>query len=239
MIENLYYKCIKGLKENSNIEIIDRLTNLDYKIPSDRFLNRKQKLLKEEHNIILSNCDLEYFNLVSISVTWDSILDEPKGLKVLSGGFVFNGITDALLFPSYFWKGGVSLAPDEIIPKKFKHYEKLNWFEHLPEGIDDSKRGCFIRREGSFPPPIAFYNGSGWYAELDFNYYKYIELLFENYGFKGWQFFYIDIKPDMPRIDGVLEDMQVAVKTLPLLFPDRDWSYHKQRYQEVLDKIKK
>ncbi len=32
-------------------------------------------------------------------------------------------------------------------------------------------------------------------------------------------------------------DMESAVKTLPHLFPDKDWSYHEQRYQSVLQKL--
>ncbi len=240
MIINQFLECIKDLQENSNIEIgkYGSPNSIEPSNPSNRALERRQKSLKDKAKITLLKKDLECFNLSSISVGWDSLLEEPKDLEVLRGGFTFNGITDALLFPSSFWKGGVSLAPDAIIPDDFKHYEKLNWFEHLPTGIDDSKRGCFIREEGSFPPPIAFYNGRGWYTKLDFGYYKYIELLFENYGIKGWQFFYIDITSDMPKIENVLEDMRVAVKTLPQLFPNKDWSYHEKRYQETLDKLK-
>jgi len=105
-------------------------------------------------------------------------------------------------------------------------------------GVDDSMRGCFIKEEGDFPPPIAFCNaGSEWYVKLDFDYYKYMELLFQNYGFKGWQYFYIDIVKEIPRLDQVLDDMRVAVKTLPLLFPDKDWSYHQKKYQAVLEKL--
>lgn len=48
----------------------------------------------------------------------------------------------------------------------------------------------------------------------------------------------MDIKKEIPNLDEVPDDMRVAVKTLPLLFPDKGWSYHKQRYEEVLEKLK-
>lgn len=101
-------------------------------------------------------------------------------------------------------------------------------------------RGCFIiQGPGStFPPPIAFFRRD-WYVKLNFDYYRYMELLFENYGFKGWQYFYIDITAKIPRIEEVLEDMRVAAKTLPLLFPDKDWSYHQEKYAETLSRFEK
>jgi hypothetical protein len=151
---------------------------------------------------------------------------------MISGGFVFNGITDALTLPTDYFKNVTN------IKNEGDYSQQLGWFERLPMGVDDSFRGCFIKEEGDFPPPIAFCNaGGGWYVKLDFDYHKYMELLFENYGFKGWQYFYIDIVKEIPRLDQVLDDMRVAVKTLPLLFPDKDWSYHLKKYQAVLEKL--
>jgi hypothetical protein len=237
MITDKYLQCLKDLQNNPNIEMGKYCSDTNYydcEPPSDRFLERRKKGLEEE-NIILSDQDLECFNIIGVVVNWDSLLS--LGDITLRGGFVFNGFTDALVLPSDFWKGGVSLAPDTLVPEHLKHYEKLGWFERLPSGVDDSKRGCFIKEEGIFPPPIAFYSGNGWYVKLDFDYYKYLELLFQNYGFKGWQYFYIDIVKEIPRLDQVLDDMRVAVKTLPLLFPDKDWSYHQKKYQDVLQKL--
>lgn len=236
MITDKYLQCLKELQDNPNIEIgkYSETNYYDSEPPSERSLKRAKNELEEE-SILISDKDLEYFNFSSIVVNWDSLLSLRD--VMLRGGFVFNGITDALILPTDFWKGGVSLAPDVSVPENFKHYEKLGWFERLPMGVDDSMRGCFIKEEGDFPPPIAFYGGNGWYVKLDFDYHKYMELLFQNYGFKGWQYFYIDIVKEIPRLDQVLDDMRVAVKTLPLLFPDKDWSYHQKRYQSVLEKL--
>jgi len=124
------------------------------------------------------------------------------------------------------------------VPDDLQHYNKLGWFEKRPDGMDDTKRGCFIRRDGDFPPPIAFYATDGWYTELDFSYEEYLSLMFENYAFVGWQFFYIDITHDIPRLKEILEKMKNAVEKLPLHFPDKDWSYHTTRYNDTIEKLK-
>jgi hypothetical protein len=234
MITNHYLHCLNELQSNPNIEMGKYCSDTNYydcEPPSERSLKRAKNDLEEE-NIIILDKDLEYFNFSSIVLNWDSILKEPKGITVLRGGFVFNGITDALIFPDDYFKNTINIKNDG------DYYQKLGWIERLPMGVDDSMRGCFIKEEGNFPPPIAFFNGGGeWYVKLDFDYYKYMELLFQNYGFKGWQYFYIDIVKEIPRLDQVLEDMEVAVKTLPFLFPDKDWSYHQNKYYEVLQKL--
>lgn len=236
MITDKYLQCLRGLQNNPNIEIGRYSSDTNYydcEPPSGRFLERRKKELEEE-NIIISDKDMEYFNLSNIIVNWDDILKEPTDVKVLRGGFVINDITDPLIYPTDYFKNVTNIKNDG------DYSRQLGWFERLPMGVDDSMRGCFIKEEGDFPPPIAFCNaGSEWYVKLDFNYNKYMELLFENYGFKGWQYFYIDIVKEIPRLDQVLDDMRVAVKTLPLLFPDKDWSYHQKKYQDVLEKLER
>jgi hypothetical protein len=232
MITDKYLRCLKELQQNPNIEIGKYCSDTNYydsEQPSERFLERRKKELQEE-NILISDKDLEYFNLSSIVVNWDSLLS--LGDVMISGGFVFNGITDVLTLPTDYFKNVTNIKDDG------DYSQQLGWFERLPMGVDDSMRGCFIKEEGNFPPPIAFCNAGGeWYVKLDFGYHKYMELLFENYGFKGWQYFYIDIVKEIPKLNQVLDDMRVAVKTLPLLFPDKDLSYHQKKYQDVLEKL--
>lgn len=232
MITEQYLQCLKELENNPNIEL-GKYSETNYyncESPTQRSLERRKSRLLEE-NYILSDTDLEIFNLSAIVLNWDSLLSLAD--VRLKGGFVFNGITDAMLFPTDYFDNAKNINPNE------DYSEKLRWFDRLPIGVDDSMRGCFIKEAGVFPPPIAFCNaGADWYIKLDFDYYKYLELLFQNYGFKGWQYFYMDIVKEIPNLDEVLDDMRVAVKTLPLLFPDKDWSYHQQRYDEVVEKMK-
>ncbi|MFC7349000.1 hypothetical protein ACFQO9_19960 [Chryseobacterium zhengzhouense] len=234
MITDKYLQCLKELQQNPNIEIgkYSETNYYDSEQPSERSLKRAKNELEEE-NILISNNDLEYFNFSSIVVNWDSLLSLRD--VMLRGGFVFNSIIDALTLPTDYFKNVTNIKDDG------DYSQQLGWFERLPMGVDDSMRGCFIKEGGNFPPPIAFCNaGRGeWYVKLDFDYHKYMELLFENYGFKGWQYFYIDIVKEIPRLDQVLDDMRVAVKTLPLLFPDKDWSHHQKKYQDVLEKLER
>ncbi len=230
MINNKYLLCINELENNSNVEFINDYTKKTISnFPEDIFSDEKEDILNVA-GITIKDENIEYFNFSSIAIGWRSLLEIPG--VALKGGFVFNGITDALIFPTDYFKNTINIKNDG------DYSQKLGWFEQLPMGVDDSMRGCFIKEEGDFPPPIAFCNGGGeWYIKLDFDYHKYMELLFQNYGFKGWQYFYIDIVKEIPRLDQVLEDMRVAVKTLPLLFPDKDWSYHQKKYQDVLQKL--
>jgi hypothetical protein len=230
MITNNYLNCINELENNSNVEFIINYTKKTIsKFPEAIFSDEKEDILNVA-GITINDENIEYFNFSSIAIGWRSLLEIPD--VVFKGGFVFNGITDALIFPTDYFKGTINIKNDG------DYCQKLAWFEQLPMGVDDSMRGCFIKEEGNFPPPIAFFNGGGeWYVRLDFDFHEYMELLFQNYGFKGWQYFYIDIVKEIPRLDQVLEDMEVAVKTLPFLFPDKDWSYHQNKYQEVLQKL--
>lgn len=227
MIKEHYLKCLAELENNPNIEFTDDKPKKELADFSGNMLEYIVEDIQDMGGITLNDNDLDYLKFASVSFGWRSLLEKP-GL-VLKGGFVFNGISDALLFPTDYFDNAKSINPNEDFT------EKLRWFDRLPIGVDDSMRGCFIKEEGNFPPPIAFCNaGADWYTKLDFDYYKYMELLFQNYGFKGWQYFYINITKEIPRLDKIIEDMKNAVETMPLLFPDKDWSYHQQRYEEVL-----
>lgn len=231
MITEHYLKCLAELENNPNIEFTDDKPKKELADFSGNMLEYIVEDIQDMGGITLNDNDLDYLKFATVSFGWRSLLEKP-GL-VLKGGFVFNGISDALLFPTDYFDNAKSINPNEDFT------EKLRWFDRLPIGVDDSMRGCFIKDAGDFPPPIAFCNsGADWYTKLEFDYYNYMELLFQNYGFKGWQYFYMDIVKEIPNLDDVLEGMKNAVETMPLLFPDKDWSYLKQRYEEVLEKLK-
>ena len=123
MITNQYLKCLKDLQNNPNIEIggPGHPNNPDCEPPSDRFLERRKQEFKEE-NITISDNDLEFFNLTSVAIGWRSLLEMP-GI-VLKGGFVFNGITDALIYPTDDFKHAINIKDDG------DYSQKLGWFEY-------------------------------------------------------------------------------------------------------------
>ena len=145
-------------------------------------------------------------------------------------------MSDSLTEKSDFWKGAFSLPPDKEVPEELKHFEKLGWFER--QVWDDGRRGCFIKQEGKFPPPIVFYNFDH-YVEMKMSFDEYLTTMFDMYAVKGWQFFYVDIDENFSKLDLALEDMRIASEQLPLLFPNKDWSFHINKYQETVKKLGK
>ncbi len=47
------------------------------------------------------------------------------------------------------------------------------------------------------------------------------------------------IKENTPRIEAVLYHMKKCVYLLPKIFPEKEFSYHKKRYQQFKDYLKK
>src|SRR5690606_32275382 len=113
MITEKYLKCLKELQDNPNIQIgeYSETNYFDCEAPSERFLKSVKSDLEEE-NILISDKDLEYFNLVSIVLNWDDKLKVPTNVKILRGGFVFNDISDSLTFPTDYFENTVNVKDD-------------------------------------------------------------------------------------------------------------------------------
>lgn len=148
------------------------------------------------------------------------------------GGLKMNGITESFVQSSDFWKFYFDLGPSDLVPKELKPMESLNWFEQQSYS-DDGRFGCFQRQEGLFPPPIIFFD-KGWITAMDLSITEYFNALFDSCGVKGWQYFYIDWNQEVPYKEEAIIDMKKAVEILPQLFPQMDFSYHKQRLSEIL-----
>lgn len=223
---------LSELKLNPNILINVTFKETDLDIIPISFFEMDRKGIEQEINIKMTDSDLLYFKLGGLSISWESTLEDVD--YVLTGGVKFNGLLETLTFYSDFWKGAFSLAPDVKVPEKLKHFEQLGWFER--QAWDDGRYGCFIKQSGNFPPPIVFYNMNH-YVPMNMDLEKYLTTMFENYAVKGWQFFYIDVTNDFTDLDDTLRDMRVASEQLPLLFPDKDWSYHINKYEETKRKL--
>lgn len=227
-----YQQFLSELEANPNIEF-----NLDLCKEFKFLYNATMDLLLEEfeeENIQIDEANQVYLHLSSLSIDWDSKLKNVD--MVLHGGFKINGMLEAMTNHSSFWKGAFSLPPGKEVPEGLKHFTQLGWFEH--QAWEDGRYGCFIKQAGIFPPPLAFYN-CGWYVKLDMNLEEYFTKMFEMYAVRGWQFFYVDVTSDIPYLDDVLRDMRIAAEQLPLLFPEKDWSFQIEKYQEDLNRLKK
>lgn len=233
-ITEKYEACLHEMANNSSIEIIDYQTKKYEPVPD--FVIDFMIEGMEEDGYIVGEEAKSVMRLCGAMFGWSSALDNVD--YVLTGGTLINGFSDALGFYSSFWKGAFSLAHGVEVPEELKHFEQLGWFERRPDGNGDHNRGCFIKQAGNFPPPIVFYSSS-WYTKLNMNLEEYLSTMFDNYAVSGWQFFYIDITEDIPELEIVLREMRIVVEQMPLLFPDKDWSYHKQRYEETLKRLQK
>jgi hypothetical protein len=178
--------------------------------------------------IIVDPGHVDILKLSGVSAKWKN----KKGNYFLYGGFVFNGIYEALANPSTFWKTDFSLAPDAAIPAKLKRFTKLNWFEKQSWG-DDWRFGCFVRGAKKFPPKIAFFDRN-WFTPLDLSFDGYLDALVASCAVKGWQYFYVDWDQEIPHQSIAVEDMKLAVKALPKLFPKQDFTHHSSKLDEVM-----
>jgi hypothetical protein len=226
MLIEKYKALINEIQTNVNIRIEEEFTQIELANPSSRFLERRREVIQEEAGIIMDDSDLVLFQLTGISLLWEGTLKNVD--LVLTGGFEFNGFTDALTFYSDFWKGAFSLAPDVEVPENLQHFEQLGWFSR--QAWDDGRYGCFIKQPGNFPPPIAFYS-RGWYVKLDMTFEEYLENMFNMYGAKGWQFFFIEPSTDMTDKEDILTDMRVISEQFPFLFPEKDWTFLTEKYE--------
>lgn len=230
-----YSNCIEELQNNPNIKIIPSLTDSELNVPSRRSLPNLLDMMAET-GFTLRDDQVDFFSIFGTSIGWEGKITKPEE-TVLDGGFKLKSLIESLIFPSDFWRGsfGIPLGSGVVIPDELLHFEQWQWFDKRPIGMGDA-RACFIKESDSFPPPLAFFY-LGWYTRLDMDLNQYLELMFYNFAFKGWQFFYIDISNEMPFYEEVLEQMRNAVLMLPLNFPDKDWSYHIKRYEALVERL--
>lgn len=206
--------------EKNKIELLENSSDI---------MEWQKEIFIDEYNVDLLEKDFIYFNFEETCISWECKV--PEIVNVLTGGFKFNGITDALTMPSTFWKGAFSLPPGEEIPEELKKYENIGWYEKQVHA-DDGRRGCFLKEPGKFPPQMLFYN-RGWYTPMKLSLEEYLITMFSMYAVKGWQFFYIDFTKNMPYWEDAIHDMDLAMETLPQIFPDDDWSYQIEKLKNT------
>ncbi len=204
----------------------DREQWVDPEVSEEGVLEMVVEDIARDCGVTLSGGDTDYIDFDGASLMWHVADDE-----FLYGGFKINGLWESLAVPSQFWKVDFSLPPDVEVPENLAHFEKLGWFEQQAWG-DDWRFGCFVRKPGTFPPHIAFFDRN-WYVPMEFSLSQYYDAMFASCAVKGWQYFYIDIAKDMPHVEAALEDMERAVRLLPTIFPERDFSYHAERLRQV------
>ena len=87
--------------------------------------------------------------------------------------------------------------------------------------------------DAEVPESLKHFEKLNWYTVINLSLEEYFDAMFASCAVCGWQYFYIDYNQDIPHLDKALKDMEVAVKFLPKLFPEKDFSYHSSKLQEL------
>jgi len=214
---------------SNNVILSDDYVKNKWKKPKtldENVLNMVLEDIEDDYEYVLKESEKELILFASSSLAWTN-----SNESFIYGGFKINGLWEALVVKSSFWKIDFSLAPDAEVPEELKHFEQLNWFEQQA-WADDWRYGCFIREKGVFPPKIAFFD-KNWYTPMGLDLEGYFDAMFASCAVQGWQYFYIDYNQEIPHLEKAVEDMERAVKLLPKLFPDMDFSYHAQKLEEL------
>lgn len=236
-IYSLFNDFFQFLKE-ADIEKIEHLTNTEFLSLSERLLAMKAPLLHEKWNISIKDEDLYIFNLSGLSTCW-CYTNEVN--QFIYGGFRLNGFSEALIQDSDFWDLSNAINKYQPDEKELEFLKKLNWFERQSWG-DDERYGCFLRDAGDYPPQIYFYDNSA-YFPMSLTPEEYFEAMLASCAVRGWQYFYIDIPDNFPKMVGisksiVLKDVELAAELLPKLFPEKDFSYHIGRLDYLRERLK-
>ena len=202
------------------------------------YLERRSKIIFERKKINIKECLFGFFKISKLESCW-SYTNEYN--EFIYGGFSFNGISEALAQPSDFWDVINSLNRHEPSEEELEFLKKLNWFEKQAWG-DDGKFGCFLREPGDFPPQIYFYD-SGAYFPMNTTLEEYFDAMIDSCAVRGWQYFYLDFPDEFPELretnkEKVLAELSRTITVLPRLFPDKDFSYHKEKFKEIESKLR-
>jgi len=118
-------------------------------------------------------------------------------------------------------------------------------------------RGCFYRERGKLPLDIYFFD-KGLRIKMDLSLKEYVQALIDSCAVGYWQYFYVDIDElveqnkrlslrhggfnrspssdealDSARLKYLVDELDNITTNLPMLFPEKDFSYHKNRLEEI------
>ena len=230
---------IDYLLDNKTIEIDEEKTSGKAINSSDFFIDNQIQSIYMNKGINIGDNYRYFFSISDLSSCW---CYTNENNEFIYGGFWFNGLSEALAQRSKFWDVFNSLNRHHPSEEELEFLKKLNWFEKQAWAGGDGKFGCFLREPGDFPPKIYFYD-SGAYFPMNISLEEYFDAMIASCAVRGWQYFYIDFPDKFPELrevnrEKVLTELARTVTVLPRLFPDRDFSYHQERYREIERKLK-
>jgi len=256
-----FYRYIENNKSvemlpNSSLGNLEEIGNLSLVELKDRFEWGIEDI-NDVLNIELSDDYIPYLGLIFNKIDW-----KVHGLKhefdYVYGGYDVTKLSAALAEPTDdFWKATNQMMKYTPDIEELKALNTLAPF--IIQEANHAEYGCFIHEKGVFPHKICFYDELARYP-MNLTLDEYFDAMFDSCAIALWQYFYIDpeeiienskgytterwnniinmdLPKNTPRIEGILKHMTNISEILPMLFPDKDFSYHQDRVEQLKAKL--
>lgn len=250
MVNNII-KFVEELSENSLIELeSENLEFVKFKLKRDSYLEFSEDI-KENLDIDLSKDELE---IDGFQVKWHKPYFKDS-LGHIYGGFSFN--VDGGLFGDQDEriKENPLNHPQELVDNLYSFNDS-----EIVRHMSQNGRGCFYREKGKWPLDIYFFD-KGVRIKMDMSLEEYVQALIDSCAIAYWQYFYVDMDElvkqnkqmllryggfnsspsndedlDSPRLKYLIDELEIFVANLPISFPEKDFSYHKNRLAQIKEK---
>jgi hypothetical protein len=249
MVKNII-KLVEDLVKNPKIELVEEnLEFVNFKLRKNSYLETGGKI-KEQFGVDLSKDELQ---IEGFQIKWK----KPNFKDFLGnvyGGFSLS-IYNGLYAPQKEWLNENPLNhPQELVDNLYSFNDSEVQL-HTPQ----KGRGCFYREHGKWPLDIYFFD-KGVRIKMDMSLENYIQALIDSCAVGYWQYFYVDIDEiikqnreltlrdatfynepdkrdlDSPKLKYLLYELDILATNLPILFPEKDFSYHQNRLSQIKEK---
>lgn len=258
-MENLFKKLVIFFNELSLSDLIELheepLFPQEFNL-SDRLLQKYQRKIMDEAGIEFDNDGIRILGLTSLSIKWNNKFT-PKIKENINGGTCFL-IYNALCGIQDEWLKENPLNHPQKLVENLYPFNNSEIRRH----ISQRGRGCFYRENGKWPLDIYFFD-EGIRIKMNISLEDYIQALIDSCAVSYWQYFYVDIDElikqnqqmllrygilinnpiedkdlDSPRLKYLIDELEIITKNLPILFPEKDFSYHKDRLEQIKERAK-
>lgn len=239
---------VEELAKNPLIEVNDDSLEVVRFALEENFYIKTGERIKNKFGVDLSKEELE---LEGFQIKW-----RKPAFKDLMGQ-VYGG------FSLSIYNGLCGWQSDWLQENPLNHPQELveNLYSFNDSEIElytpQNGRGCFYKEQGKWPLDIYFFD-NGVRIKMNLSLENYIQALIDSCAVGYWQYFHVDIDElikqnkemtlrkgtffnnpigdrdlDSPRLKYLLYELEILVTNLPILFPDKDFSYHQNHLEQI------
>lgn len=252
MVNNII-NFVESLVKNPLIEITNDSLELVNFALEENFYLRTGEMIKDQFGVSLAKDELE---LENFQVKWKKP-DFTNSMGHVYGGFDFS-IYRGLCERQDEWLKENPLNHSKDLVENLYSFNNSEVELYTPQ----NGRGCFYREFGKWPLDIYFFD-RGIRIKMGILLEDYIQGLLDSCAVGFWQYFYVDIDElieqnkkmilrngtfinspiedkdlDSPRLKYLINELEILVTNLPILFPEKDFSYHQNRLEQIKEKAK-